>query len=153
MVKTTKEITIRMATIDDIPQLLPLMEQLGYPQNAQDFQKRFGVFMNEVGYGVSVAEQDEKIVGLVAWSKSISFVSSKTRIHIEGLVVDEHYRGQSIGKKLMIFVEKFAKKFSPCIIDLTSGARRAKDGSHEFYKVLGYQNEGYMEKLYLRKEV
>ncbi len=153
MVETVKETFIRMVTIDDIPQLLPLMEQLGYLQNEQDFQKRFGVFMNEVGYGVSVAEQDEKIVGLVAWSKSIFFVSSKTRIHIEGLVVDEHYRGQGIGKKLMVFVEEFAKKFSPCIIDLTSGVRRAKDGSHEFYKALGYKNEGYMAKLYLRKEV
>jgi hypothetical protein len=39
------------------------------------------------------------------------------------------------------------------IIDLTSGLRRAKAGSHEFYKNLGYKNEGYMAKLYLRKEL
>ncbi|STX83883.1 acetyltransferase [Legionella donaldsonii] len=51
----------------------------------------------------------------------------------------------------MITVEEFARKFSPCIIDLTSGLRRAKEGSHDFYKSLGYQNEGHMAKLYLRK--
>jgi len=45
-----------------------------------------------------------------------------------------------------------AKKLSPCVVDLTSGFRRKKDGSHEFYKALGYANEGYMAKLYLRKE-
>jgi hypothetical protein len=53
----------------------------------------------------------------------------------------------------MNYVEEYAKKYSPAIIDLTSGLRRSKDGSHEFYKSLGYNNEGYMAKLYLRKEV
>ena len=75
------------------------------------------------------------------------------RFHIESLVVNEKYRGCGIGKKLMLFVEDIARKFSPAIIDLTSGLRRAKDGSHEFYKALGYNNEGHMAKLYLRKEV
>ncbi|HHY0700115.1 TPA: GNAT family N-acetyltransferase, partial [Legionella anisa] len=79
------------------------------------------------------------------------FVSETTRFHIEGLVVDQGYRNQGIGKKLMITVEEFARQFSPCIIDLTSGLRRAKEGSHDFYKSLGYQNEGHMAKLYLRK--
>jgi len=82
---------------------------------------------------------------------SASFVSDATRIHVEGLVVDEQYRGQGIGKKLMLFVEAFAEQFSPVIIDLTSGARRAADGSHEFYKNLGYANEGPKAKLYFRK--
>jgi len=50
-------------------------------------------------------------------------------------------------------MEELAKQSSPCIIDLTSGLRRKKDGTHEFYKSLGYQNKGYMAKLYLRKEI
>jgi hypothetical protein len=48
-------------------------------------------------------------------------------------------------------MEDIAKKFSPVIIDLNSGLRRAQDGSHEFYKSLGYQNEGPMAKVYFRK--
>ncbi|HHF7373672.1 TPA: GNAT family N-acetyltransferase [Legionella bozemanae] len=102
-------------------------------------------------YGVLLAEIAGKVVGWIAWSKSYLFVSETTRFHIEGLVVDQGYRNQGIGKKLMITVEEFARKFSPCIIDLTSGLRRAKEGSHDFYKSLGYQNEGHMAKLYLRK--
>lgn len=147
-----EEAVIRMAVLNDVIQLLPLMEQLGYPQNLEVFQKHFIEFMSEKDYGIAVAEQNGKIIGCVAWSKSIRFVSNAKRIHIEGLIVDKEYRGYGIGKKLMNFVEKFAKTFSPCIIDLTSGLRRAKDGSHEFYKALGYHNEGYMAKLYLRKE-
>lgn len=147
------ELIVRSVLIDDIPHLLPLMEQLGYPQLAEDLEQRLKLFIRELHYGVLLAEIAGQVVGLVAWSKSHLFVSATTRIHVEGLVVDENYRGMGVGKRLMIAVEEFARQFSPCIIDLTSGLRRAKDGSHDFYKSLGYYNEGQMEKLYLRKTV
>jgi GNAT superfamily N-acetyltransferase len=146
-------IIICMANKQDVQGMLPLLAQLGYPTNLQELEERFEAFVNLDGYGLAVATLSHKTIGWVAWSKSKSFVSNKIRIHIEGLVVDKDYRGQGIGKKLMIFVEEFAKQFGPVIIDLTSGLRRAKDGSHEFYKVLGYHNEGPMAKLYLRKEL
>jgi hypothetical protein len=50
----SKKIIIRIATISDVRGLLPLMEQLGYPQNAQDFEKRLEIFMSKEGYGVAV---------------------------------------------------------------------------------------------------
>lgn len=150
-------IIIRQATNNDIPYLLPLIEQLGYPQDLKNLQERFQQFMKQEGYGVAVAANEDKIedkiVGWVAWSKSCLFVEIKTRIHIEGLVVDKKYQGQGIGKMLMKFVEDVAIDHSPCIIDLVSGVRRAKDGTHDFYKRLGYHNEGHMAKLYLRKEL
>ncbi len=146
-------IIIRNAVIEDIPGLLQLIDQLGYPSTTEDLTRRFKQFIALDGYGVAVACNSSKIIGWIAWSKSTLFVADKTRIHIEGLVVDTKYRGQGVGKKLMGFVEKIAKKYSPVMIDLTSGLRRAKDGSHEFYKNLGYQNEGHMAKLYLRKEI
>ncbi len=149
----SEEIIIRIATTIDVRGLLPLMEQLGYSQNTQDFEKRLEIFTSKEGYGIAVAEESQTIIGLVAWSKSINFVSTATRIRIESLIVNEQYRNQGIGKNLMNFVEDIAKTLSPCIIDLTSGLRREKDGSHEFYKALGYKNDGPMAKLYLRKEV
>jgi len=145
------ELIIRKAIIDDAQHLHPLMEQLGYPQSPDELQRRLELFTNELHYGVLLAEIAGKVVGWIAWSKSYLFVSEITRFHIEGLVVDQGYRNQGIGKKLMITVEEFARQFSPCIVDLTSGLRRAKEGSHDFYKSLGYQNEGHMAKLYLRK--
>jgi N-acetylglutamate synthase-like GNAT family acetyltransferase len=146
-------INIRHAVIDDVPELLPLIDQLGYPTNIKNLERRFRKYIILDGYGVAVACDSTKIIGWVAWSKSETFVLDKTRIHIEGLVIDMQHQKQGVGKKLMAFVEKFAKKYSPVIIDLTSGLRRAKDGSHEFYKSIGYQNERHMAKLYLRKEI
>lgn len=53
----------------------------------------------------------------------------------------------------MQVVENHVQKFPGVIIGLTSGMRRANEGTHEFYKKLGYKNEGAMAKLYLRKEI
>lgn len=150
---STNNTAIRCANINDIPGLSPLLAQLGYPCDLEDLGKRFLRFLNNPGYGIAVCEMSNEIVGLVAWSKSDLFVSDKVRFHIEGLVVAEKSRGMGIGKKLMAFVEEIATQHAPAIVDLTSGLRRAKDGSHEFYKRLGYQNEGQMAKIYLRKEL
>ena len=146
-------IKIRPASLNDISALLPLFAELGYPTSLEDLIARFKRFLQNSGYGVAVCEQEGQVMGWVAWSKSDLFILDKVRFHIEGLVVASEYRGKGIGKKLMEFVEEIAKKYSPAIIDLTSGLRRAGDGSHEFYKSLGYKNEGYMAKLYLRKEL
>lgn len=144
---------VRLAKISDVRALLPLIEQLGYPTSQEELETRFQKFASNDGYGVAIACIDNKVVGFIAWSKSILFVLDKTRFHIEGIVVDKSFRGHGIGKKLMDFIEKLAYNSRPSIIDLTSGLRRSADGTHEFYKKLGYQNEGYMAKLYLRKEI
>ncbi len=146
-------VTIRKSTLSDIEELLPLLDLLGYPATKKELERRFNDFCSIDGYGIAVACIENKIVGFVAWSKSKLFVSDSVRIHIEGLVVDKDYRGKAVGKKLMQFVENYARSYSPAIIDLTSGLRRASDGSHQFYDRLGYKNEGLMAKLYLRKEV
>ena len=146
-------ISICMATIKDLPQLLPLLEQLGYPTNFEELERRWQKLTSIEGYGVAVARLSEgNIIGLVAWSRIPLFTLNKTRFHIEALVVGENYRSKGIGEKLILFVEEIAKTSIPAIIDLTSGVRRAETGSHRFYQNLGYKNEGLMAKLYLRKE-
>lgn len=144
---------IRHTTENDIPEFLLLLAELGYPTSLNDLSHRFKQFLQNKGYGVAVCEINNKVVGFVAWSSSYLFVSNVKRFHIEGIVVDSRHKGSSIGKKLMEFVEDVAKNDSPVIVDLTSGLRRAKDGTHELYKSLVYQNEGKMAKLYLRKEL
>ena len=146
-------ITTRYANINDTPGILPLLEQLGYPTNIEGLRLKFNDFIQNPGYGVAIAEENSRIIGFVAWSMSKLFVLDKVRFHIEGIATHEKYRGKGIGRKLMEFVERIAFEHSPAIIDLTSGIRRAKEGTHEFYKKLGYKNEGHMAKLYLRKEL
>lgn len=146
-------ILIRHAVISDLAALVPLMERLGYPTSKEDLKIRLTEYIENKDYGVAVACSEDRVVGWVAWSRSSFLVTDKTRFRIEGIVVDEGYRQEGIGKKLMNFIENVAKQYTPSVIEATSGLRREKDGSHEFYKSLGYRNEGYMAKLYLRKEM
>lgn len=144
---------IRHAAIDDTPKLLPLLSELGYPATLEDLNRRFLKFVKNPGYGVAVCEMNEEITGFIAWTTTDHLISDATRFSIVGIVVSTNHRNMGIGKKLMTFVEGIAKQHSPAIIDLTSGLRRAQDGTHEFYKRIGYKNEGHMAKLYLRKEL
>jgi GNAT superfamily N-acetyltransferase len=146
-------VIIRKATILDVPAILPLIEQLGYPTSEDEFRLRFQKFTQNLGYGVAVASIDSQVVGCVAWSKSELLILAKTRFNIEALVVNEQHRGKGIGKKLMVFVEEVASTFSPIVIDVTSGVRRAKEGTHEFYKRLGYKSDGPKAKIFFRKEL
>jgi GNAT superfamily N-acetyltransferase len=146
-------INIRFAHHDDLPGLLPLMAQLGYPCTPEELENCFHAFTAFHGHRIAVACDESKIIGWMAWTTTKVFVVNKTRFHLEGIVVDEYYRGQKIGRKLMSFLEEIAKESGSVIIDLCTGLRRAKDGTHEFYKKLGYANEGSMAKLYLRKEI
>jgi Acetyltransferases len=144
---------IRNATLADIKFLVSFMNNLGYPTNEEALWKRFSNFVAHDGYGVAVACVDEIIAGFVAWSQSLLFVSNTTRLHIEGLIVADSYKGLGIGRQLIGRVEEIAKQSSPAIVDLTSGIHREKNGAHEFYKKLGYQNQGVMAKVYLRKNL
>ncbi len=144
---------IRQAKIEDVPALLPLIKDLEYPTDELTLIKRFKKFTKYKDYGVVVACVKEDIVGFISWSVSYLFVSDTHRFHIEGIIVDKDFQRQGIGKKLLQFVEQEALKYSPVIIDLTSGLRRQKYGTHKFYRNLGYSNEGHMAKLYLRKKL
>jgi ribosomal protein S18 acetylase RimI-like enzyme len=146
------EVLVRMCTKDDVSDLVPLISQLGYPTSFQELISRVLTYQSNQ-YGIAVACLHDKIVGWIAWSVSLIFVTNAKRFHIEGLIVDEHYRGLGIGKQLMLFVEKIAVNSAPSVIDLVSGVRRAKDGTHAFYENLGYHNQGPLAKLYFRKEI
>ncbi len=148
-----QKIIITECKITEINSILSLMEQLGYPAEIEQLTNRFSNFINIPGYGAAIAISNDNVIGLIAWSKSNLFVKDGARIHIEALVVDKEYRKIGVGKALIKYLEKNIKRDKNiCHIDLTSGTRRAIDGSHDFYNKLGYKNDGYMSKMYLRKE-
>lgn len=144
------EYVIRNAYVEDIDNLLPLLAELGYPTSLDMFILRYKKFIQMPGYGVVLCKLNKKVVGFIAWSQSILFVTDTTRFHVEALVVDGHYRKQSIGKKLINHVERIARESSPSMIDLTSSLwREQENGSHTFYEKLGYENKKHS--CYFRK--
>lgn len=145
--------TIRSALLTDLTRIKILIQELGYEVSKNTLMQRYETFLSNPGYGISVIEFEDLIVGFVAWSKSMVFLTGATRFHVEALIIDSKYQGKGLGKKLLSFVETIAKSYTPSIVDLTSGKRRAKEGTHDFYKKCGYQNEGFLAKIYLKKEI
>lgn len=144
---------IRAAKIEDAVKLISLFEQLGYPQSREVIEDRLAVYSKRPDHMVFVAEQKENIVGLLALAGREHFIQQSKAFRIVALIVDEKCRGQGIGKMLIQQAEIYGKSQGGKMIELTSGLRRAESGSHDFYKSLGYKNEGDFAKLFLRKEL
>ena len=69
-----------------------------------------------------------------------SFVFDKC-MHIESFVIDENMRGKGVGAMLMAASENFAKENGCEFIDLITLSRRRKDGTHNFYEKMGFQDQ------------
>ena len=141
---------IRPAVVGDFESIKDLVFQLGYDLSSSETLK---LYIKSENYGIFVAEIDGIVVGMIAYSITRIFVSGKTRVYVEGLVVDSKHRRQGIARKLLSHLENFAKSLAPAVVDLVSGVRRIPEGSHDFYKAMGYELKGNDRKIYFRKEM
>lgn len=147
-------LNIRTAKLEDAPVLVDLSNQLGYILALETMEHKLQIYLSDPAkYNVFVAETDNNVIGYIAISIDELFVVSYKKMQIQGIVVDEKYKGQGIGKALMQWAEECARANECGAIDLLSGMRRAASGAHHFYKSIGYENQGPMAKLYLRKNM
>ena len=147
------DLTLRDAAVSDVPALLPLLSQLGYPCDRAELEQRFRRFIASPGAGACVAVRAGEVVGVLAWLRWTPLSLGKTKFRLDSLVVDQSCRGRGIGHALMLEFERRCRAAAPAVVELTSGVRRERDGTHRFYRALGYRNEGLMAKLYLRKDI
>ncbi len=82
-----------------------------------------------------VAEDGKKVVG-VATLYVFQKMGKRTG-HIEDVVVDGEYRGQGIGKKLVLALIAAGKKNKLAVIHLTS--RPEREAANALYKKLGFK--------------
>jgi GNAT superfamily N-acetyltransferase len=92
---------IREATINDVPELVFLMAQLGYPTSLDKFKLRFNAIVANPSYHTFVAELDGKIVGMVGLCTGLFYEYDGSYVRIVAFVVDTNYRRRGIGKKLI----------------------------------------------------
>lgn len=149
----SNKILIRKPVFQDIAHLLTLMEQIGHFQEDESMKMRIQAYSNKSHCQILLAERGKKIVGFIAFVLYDLFISEGKRCHIEGLVVDAKERDLSVKRKLMQAAEDFARENKATVVDLTADLDHIKDGMRDFYKILGYNNEGAMAKAYLKKEL
>lgn len=143
---------IRSIQYSDASEVRKLLEQLGYPLSEQEVSQCIEAYSVPPLYAFGY-EQNRAVIGVIAIASYPLFLSPFKRTRIEAFVVDENFRGQGIGTRLLQYVEQFAAIQYSMVIDLTSSISRKENGTHDFYRHLGYENKGKEEKVYLRKNL
>ena len=129
---------IRPIKYKDITVMPSLLTQLGYPCTLEQAQLRFEHLFTLRDYYTFVAEKDDKVVGMVGFSKQFAYELDGPCVRVLALVVDGKNRNQGIAEKLMRTVENWAKVENCVAISLNSGNRPERLAAHQFYKKLGY---------------
>ena len=134
------DLIIRPVKTTDAPDLARLVSQLGYPSSAEEMTERMEALFRRPDYVLFVAETSGRVVGLVGAFLGYALEFSGPWGRLMGLVVDEPFRGQGIGRRLMEWIEGWLRDHGATRLTLTSGKQRAD--AHRFYRRLGYEETG-----------
>lgn len=132
---------IRPAAPGDAATLGRLLEQLGYPTNADEIPQRLGKLHARPGTAVLVAENERgEVVGVVTIHLFQALHADEPAAWLTAVVVEEGARGQGVGSALVARAEEWAEEHGALRIQLTSALHR--EAAHDFYKARDYEHTG-----------
>jgi ribosomal protein S18 acetylase RimI-like enzyme len=136
--------TVRQAACEDFDEVYPLFEQL-WPNKAIDRNKLYKAFARGVVSETDVllcAVLDGRIIGFCAYAVVNNLWQEGQIAYIYAMVVDESFRGKSIGSRLICTVIDGSKQRGLKRVELDSGFPREK--AHAFYEKLGFEKRAYL---------
>lgn len=129
---------IREAKSDDIQALTYLMGELGYPTEIHQMKNRMERIYSLPYYRTLVAEIDGNVIGMIGMHIGYMYENDNCYIRVVALVVDNKFRGQGVGYKLISEAENWAKQIEASSIVLNSGNRKERENAHDFYLKFGF---------------
>ena len=140
----SSDVIIRKAFVSDMDSLVELLEELFSIE--EDFvfdeqkQRKGLLLMLEAQDGryVTVAEMDQKIVGMCSVQTFISTSEGGVVGIIEDMIVSKEYRGRGVGMSLIRPIEVWARKKGLSRLQLL--ADKNNTAALEFYKKIGWIN-------------
>jgi GNAT superfamily N-acetyltransferase len=134
-------LTIRPAASGDAATLGRLLEQLGYPTDADEIPQRIDKLHARPGTIVLVAEgEDGAVVGVMTVHLFQALHADEPAAWLTALVVEKEARGQGVGSALVARAEEWAIEHGALRLSLTSALHR--ENAHEFYKARDYEHTG-----------
>lgn len=138
------QITIRQANRNDLPAIRELYNQPDFHDGTSapvaQAEQILKVIESYPNYKVYVACNGEEVIGTFGLIV-IESLSGEYSGLIEDVIVKESYRGQSVGKQMMIFALEKGKEEHCYKVALSSNVKRER--AHKFYESLGFQRHGY----------
>ncbi|TYC63607.1 GNAT family N-acetyltransferase [Rhodobacterales bacterium] len=117
--------------------------------NWEDYRPAYEAMLQAPEMSIHVAlDQAGEIVGTyqIHFLKGLAF-RGRPRVELESVHVRSDKRGSGIGRLMMEHAETLARDAGACMIQLTSN--REREGSHHFYRALGFDQShlGYKKML------
>ena len=129
------EIQLIKMTIEHTNDVRRLSEQLGYPLSVAQIEKNITEIIASENHAAFVAFYNQKNVGWIHAFRAM-LMESKPFIEIGGLVVDEKFRNNGIGKKLVEKIKIWALEKAINEVRVRSNVLRAE--AHKFYLNNGF---------------
>ncbi len=126
--------SVREALAADAPRITALAGQLGYDVPLAHVERQLLRMNDERGIFVAVVPR-AGVVGWIGVALSETIIDSG-RADIQGLVVEDEYRGNGIGRLLVQAAQEWAQRRGCTSMRLASNV--ARERAHEFYIELGY---------------
>jgi GNAT superfamily N-acetyltransferase len=129
-------VEIRSPQPEDYPRMAKLAGQLGYAAAAPDIARRLAGMQPSSEDAVFVAQLPDGEIG--GWIGVFVYrcVEADARAEISGLIVDERFRSQQVGLRLLEHAEQWARENSCREVGLRSNVIRGR--AHAFYERHGY---------------
>ncbi|MFY9529950.1 MAG: GNAT family N-acetyltransferase [Candidatus Acidiferrales bacterium] len=135
--RSAAPVAVRAAQISDSARIAELSGQLGYPSTYDQVETRLREIQATAEHAVFVAQL---ATGEVAGALDVFVMrtmEAEPRAEIGGLIVDERYRSQGLGQRLMERADEWAREKHCAEVGLRSNVIR--DRAHAFYERLGYR--------------
>ncbi|TPG38179.1 GNAT family N-acetyltransferase [Flavobacterium pectinovorum] len=126
---------LRHAELNDVEFINKLSNQLGYKSTIEKTHNRLSEILNNVDNCIYVIIVNENIIGWIHGFYSLR-VESESFVEIGGLIVDENYRRNGIGKILVKKVIEWAHSKKSNKIRVRCNTLRKE--THIFYNRIGF---------------
>ncbi len=147
----------RQATIEDLPEIVRMLADDFLGEQREQYEdplpesyiRAFREIETDKNNELIVSELDGEIVGTLqlTFTPSISFQGGK-RATVESVRVDEKYRGQGIGREMMLWAIERAKREGCISMQLTTNTDWVD--AYRFYENLGFSKSHFGMKLKLK---
>ncbi|MDA3946962.1 MAG: GNAT family N-acetyltransferase [Helicobacteraceae bacterium] len=112
-----QKLSVRLIKAEEIVSALPIFSSF-YPSLSKKNLQAFLYEMAEQGYQCAIAYYKEQCIGVIGiWIQTKLYVGK--HIEYDNFYVLPEYRGKGVGKKLLKFVDRYAKEQNCIAAELT----------------------------------
>jgi GNAT superfamily N-acetyltransferase len=130
------EITAREIILTDSTAVTALTNQLGYLLSEEEVRRNMELVINSTAHSAFVAVHDQRVVGWIGVSQAI-MIEFNPFCEINGLVVDEAFRGKGVGKILIEQAKQWTRTKENLTLRVRCNVKRKE--AHLFYQKLGFK--------------